>query len=134
MSHNHGQRVLNKNRILDEKNDAVRNASPVQTFHAVERKHRGLTDADIGETLVSSRDRARLNRSATGTVSADRSARVLRVDQGAARNRGDRLDGRHALSAAAVRLSLRGGSRIEAIRDLQGHGAQAVTGDYQSRD
>ena len=48
MSHNHGQRVLNKNRILDEKNDAVRNASAVQTFHAVERKHRGLTDADIG--------------------------------------------------------------------------------------
>src|SRR3954466_10411499 len=49
MSHNHGQRVLNKSRILDEKNDAVRNASPVQTFHAVERKHHGLTGM---QTLV----------------------------------------------------------------------------------
>src|SRR5215213_3927223 len=56
------------------------------------------------------------------------------MDQGAACDRGHLVDGRHALSAAAVRLPLRGGDRIEAIRDLQDHGTAVAEGDHQSGD
>src|ERR1700733_1131809 len=54
------------------------------------------------------------------------------MDQGAACDRGHVVDGRHALFAAAVRLSLRSSSWIEAIRDVQGDGAAAAEGDHQS--
>src|ERR1700686_1429596 len=54
------------------------------------------------------------------------------MDQSAARDRGDLLDGRHALFAEAVCLSLRSGNRIEAVRDVQGDGTAAAEGDYQS--
>ena len=49
-----------------------------------------------------------------------RTARLadVRMDQGFPRDRGDFLDGRDALAAAPVRLSLRGGDRIEAVRNL----------------
>src|SRR5258708_28752874 len=47
---------------------------------------------------------------------------------------GDRVDGWHAVSAAVVRLSLRGGGRIEAIRDVQGDGTAVAEGDHQSGD
>src|SRR5664279_3933556 len=56
------------------------------------------------------------------------------MDQGAACDRGHRMDGRDALFAAAVRLSLRCGSRIEAVRNLQGDGTAVAEGDYQPRD
>src|SRR5439155_24263679 len=58
----------------------------------------------------------------------------VRMDQGPACDRGHLLDGRHALSAAAVRLSLRGGSRIEAVRNLQGDGKAVAESDHQSGD
>src|ERR1700684_4549231 len=58
----------------------------------------------------------------------------VRVDQGAAYHRGHLLDGRHALSAAAVRLSLRVGGRFEAVLDLPGDGTSAAEGDHQSGD
>ena len=60
--------------------------------------------------------------------------RALPLAQGAARHRGDLLDGRDALSAAAVRLSLRGGAGLETVRDLQGDGAPVAHGDHQSGD
>src|SRR6185437_7284443 len=56
------------------------------------------------------------------------------MDQGAACCRGDLLDGRHALSAEVVRLSLRIGNRIETVRDVQGDGTEVTEGDYQSGD
>ena len=58
----------------------------------------------------------------------------VRVDQGAAHHRGRRVDGRDALSAAAVRLSLRGRTWFEAVRDVQGDGTPAAEGDHQSGD
>src|ERR1700710_529506 len=60
--------------------------------------------------------------------------RDVRMDQGAARDRRHRVDGGHALSAAAVCLSLRGRDRIEAVGDFQGDGASAAESDYQSGD
>src|SRR5712692_5406635 len=60
--------------------------------------------------------------------------RLVSVDQGLPSHRGDRLDGRHALSAAAVRLSLRGRAGIAAVGNLQGDGTPAAQGDYQSGD
>src|SRR5882757_7953549 len=56
------------------------------------------------------------------------------MDQGAACDCRYRLDGGHALSAAAVHLSLRRGSRIETIRDLQGDGTPVAESDHQSGD
>src|SRR5580692_5730319 len=56
------------------------------------------------------------------------------MDQSAACDRRHFLDGGLALSAAAVRLSLRGGTRLEAVRDLQGDGTAVATRDHQSRD
>ena len=53
---------------------------------------------------------------------------AVRLAQGLAHHRRDRLDGRHALSAAAVRLSLRGRAGLQAVRDLQGDGAPAAYG------
>src|SRR5262249_40254980 len=44
------------------------------------------------------------------------------------------LDGGHALSAAAVRLSLRGRTRLEAVGNLQGDGAAAAPGAHYPRD
>src|SRR5260370_2757279 len=44
------------------------------------------------------------------------------MDQGAACHRRHRVDARHALSAASVRLSLRGGDWVEAVRDVQADG------------
>src|ERR1700682_4580505 len=58
----------------------------------------------------------------------------VRVDQGAACDRRHRVDGGHALSAAAVCLSLRRGSRIEAIRDVQGDGTAVAESDHQPGD
>ena len=49
-------------------------------------------------------------------------------------HRRHRLDGGDALSAAAVRLSLRRRARLEAIRNLQGDGAPAAASDHQSGD
>src|SRR3984885_597859 len=56
----------------------------------------------------------------------------VRLDQGLSHHRGDRLDGGYALSAAAVRLSLRGRKGLGAVRDVQGDGAPAVTRHRQS--
>src|SRR5437763_2504402 len=56
------------------------------------------------------------------------------MDQGTACDRRHRLDGGHAVSAAAVRLSLRSESRIGAIRNLQGDGTTVAEGDHQPRD
>src|SRR3954463_8529840 len=58
----------------------------------------------------------------------------VRMDQSAACDRRHRMDGRHALSAAAVCLSLQRRDRIEAIGNLQGDGAPAAEGDHQSGD
>src|ERR1700687_3206344 len=54
--------------------------------------------------------------------------------QGVACYRRHLVDGGHAVSAAAVRLSLRGGSRIEAVRNLQGDGTAIAEGDHQPGD
>src|SRR5687768_11845544 len=51
--------------------------------------------------------------------------------EGAAYRGGHLVDGRAALSAAAVRLSLRGGAGIEAVRDVQGHGAAVAAADHE---
>src|SRR5205085_2410908 len=59
---------------------------------------------------------------------------VIAVAQGVSRHCGDRLDGRHALSAAAVRLSLRSRDWLEAVRNLQADGASAAARDHQSGD
>src|ERR1700674_984958 len=56
----------------------------------------------------------------------------VRMDQGAACDRGHRVDGRDALSAAALRLSLRGGSGIETVRDVQGDGTSVAESDHES--
>ena len=56
------------------------------------------------------------------------------MDQGTACYRRHCVDGGHALSAAAVRLPLRSGSRIEAVRNLQGDGTAAAEGDHQPGD
>src|SRR6266851_6313171 len=56
------------------------------------------------------------------------------MDQSAARDCRHRMDGWHALFAAAVRLSLRIRSRIEAVRDVQGDGTAAAEGDHQPGD
>src|ERR1700694_224753 len=58
----------------------------------------------------------------------------VRMDQGAACDRRHRVDGGHALSAAAVRLSLQCGDRIEAVRDVQGDGTAVAESDHQSGD
>ena len=60
--------------------------------------------------------------------------RGVRVDQGAAYHRGHLLDGRHALFAATVRLSLRSRAGFEAVRDVQGDGTPAAESDHESRD
>src|SRR5229473_3647783 len=44
------------------------------------------------------------------------------------------MDGGHALSAAAVRLSLRRGNRIEAVRDVQGDGTAVAERNHESGD
>src|ERR1700686_1717014 len=44
------------------------------------------------------------------------------------------MDGGHSLSAPAVRLSLRRGSGIEAVRDVQGDGTAVAEGHHQSGD
>src|SRR5712672_3449428 len=56
------------------------------------------------------------------------------MDQGAACDRRYRMDGRDALSAAAVRLSLRRRGRIEAVRDVQGDGTAVDEGDHEPGD
>src|SRR6266446_7086279 len=56
------------------------------------------------------------------------------MDQGAACDRRHRVDGGHALSAAPVRLSLRGGGWIEAVRDVQGDGTTVAESDHQPGD
>src|ERR1700737_3650379 len=53
------------------------------------------------------------------------------MDQGAACDGCHRVDGGNAISAAAVCLSLRGGSRIEAVRDVQGDGTAVTEGDHE---
>ena len=60
--------------------------------------------------------------------------RRLPVDEGAAHHRDDLVDGGDALSAAAVRLSLRGRGRLGAVGDLQGDGAAAAQGDHEAGD
>src|SRR5581483_7071243 len=49
-------------------------------------------------------------------------------------HRRHRLDGRHALFAPTVRLSLRCRARLEAVRNLQDDGAAAPAADHQSGD
>src|SRR5258707_13715355 len=56
------------------------------------------------------------------------------MDQSAACGRRHRVDDGHALSAAVVRLSLRGGGRIQAVRDVQGDGTTLAESDHQSGD
>src|SRR3954468_4821664 len=61
-------------------------------------------------------------------------ARALPLAQGPPRRGDHRLDGRYALSAAALRLSRRDREGLGPLRDLQDHGAAAPQGDYQPRD
>src|ERR1700738_324231 len=56
------------------------------------------------------------------------------MDQGAACDRRHRVDGGHAVFAAAVCLSLRGGGRIEAVRDVQADGTAVAEGDHEPGD
>src|SRR5664279_5368703 len=56
------------------------------------------------------------------------------MDQSTACDRGHRMDGRDALFAAAVRLSLRCGGRIQAVRNLQGDGTAVAEGNHQPGD
>src|ERR1700754_1827238 len=56
----------------------------------------------------------------------------VRMDQGAACDRRHRVDGGHAVSAAAVCVSLRCRNRLEAIGNLQGDGASPTEGDHRS--
>src|SRR6202034_256001 len=56
------------------------------------------------------------------------------MDQGLPYHRGDRLDGRHAVFAAAVRLSLRRRERLDSVGDFQGDGAPVAPGDHHSGD
>src|SRR6478672_2321232 len=53
------------------------------------------------------------------------------VAEGAACRGRHLLDGGAALPAAAVRLSQRGRARLQAERDVQGHGAAAAAADYE---
>src|SRR5262245_27886470 len=57
---------------------------------------------------------------------------ALSLAQGCTRRRDHRLDGGNALSAAAVRLPLRGRAWQQAVGNLQGHGAPAADRDHQS--
>src|SRR6185437_14925266 len=61
-------------------------------------------------------------------------ARYVFVDQSAAYHCRHLLDGGNALSAAAVRLSLRSGEGLEAIRDVQGNGTALAEVDHQPGD
>ena len=72
------------------------------------------------ERLVDARQRR-------ASMEPARSGDDLRLAEGGPHHRGDRLDGRAVLSAAAVRLSRRRRARLDAVRDLQGHGAAAAT-------
>src|SRR5215472_14411177 len=54
----------------------------------------------------------------------------VRVVEGLPRHRDHRLDGGNALSAAALRLSLRSRARLQAVGDLQGDGAAAAPRDH----
>src|SRR5260370_37900999 len=56
------------------------------------------------------------------------------MDQGAACVCRHRVDGWHALSAAAVRLSLRGGGWIQTVRDVQADGTTVAESDHQPGD
>src|SRR3954469_14795535 len=58
--------------------------------------------------------------------------RDVRIDQGVACDCGHLVDGRHAVSAAAVRLPLRRRDRLKTVRDVQGDGTPAAEGDHQS--
>src|SRR5262245_38446712 len=58
----------------------------------------------------------------------------VRVVEGIPRHRDYRLDGGNALSAAALRLSLRGRARLQAVGNLQGHGAAAAQRDHHAGD
>src|SRR4051794_2293567 len=79
--------------------------------------------------------RADMSRLPTSSPAGKRIASSdVRVDQGTACHRRHRLDGGHALSAAAVRVSLRSRDRLEAVRDVQGHGTPPAEGDHQSGD
>src|SRR3954470_11165852 len=79
--------------------------------------------------------RADMSRLPTSSPAGKRIASSdVRMDQGAACHRRHRLDGGHAVSAAAVRLSLRSESRIGAIRNLQGHGTSVAEGHHQPGD
>src|SRR6476620_12491256 len=72
--------------------------------------------------------------SKTPVTFQERIDRNVRVDQGAAHHCRHLVDGGYALSAAAVRLSLRGRTRLKAVRNLQDDGTPAFEGDHQSRD
>src|ERR1700746_1216169 len=56
----------------------------------------------------------------------------VRVVEGLPRHRDHRLDGGNALSAAAFRLSLRSGARLQTVGDLQGDGAAAAPRDHHA--
>src|SRR5262249_19721304 len=71
------------------------------------------------------------SRCSGGSEAAD--GKPISLDQSAPCDRGHRLDGRDALPATAVCLSLRGCARWEAVRVLQGHGAPAPEGDHHPR-
>ena len=62
-----------------------------------------------------------------------RAGPVLPVDQGVPCDLGDRLDGRDVLSAAALRVSLRGPPRLGGKRAVQGDGATAAAGRSSTR-
>src|SRR5436190_21641837 len=103
----------------------------------IAEKLRELSTYDVNErfhpALVPDRGCPRDHCAAGGGTAALGACGFLCVGQGAARHCGDLLDGGNALSTAALRLSLRGGGRIEAVRDLQGDGATPLTRHHQSR-
>src|ERR1700676_3055877 len=82
-----------------------------------------------GGTLIATPGWPERSRSGEGQGNRD-----VRMDQGAACDRCHRVDGRHALSAAAVRLSLRRRNWIDAVRDVQSDGTAVAQGYHQPGD
>src|SRR5947209_15556989 len=58
--------------------------------------------------------------------------RYVRLDKGFPHHCAHCLDGGHALPAPPLRLSLRGTTRLKAVRDVQADGESSAQGHHQS--
>ena len=92
-------------------------AGLVRTRTRAWRRACAATPADASVPLIAACARCHDDRVPRPAVS---------LDQGAPHHLDDRLDGRHALSAAALRLPLRGAPGLGGERALQGDGATAA--------